>query len=456
LINRRGMIVMFGLVILTIVLNSLFSQVGLLPPFATAPLVNATITSILSVSVDALILVVFAGGQRSMLSRNLALSHELRNSTALAAALGDVKSIDELLEHAIEIVRDRLNYYHVQIFLHEPVSGLLVLRAGTTLALTQPDGRSRRIEPGHPGVISDAATQGKLQIVTAGDPQTRRSELLPGMQFEAVLPLHSEDAILGVLDVQSPDAQTFSGHAIEVLQAIATPLALALNSLRMSEEIKSLAADRRRFSEQLKAASIEIERLNREVSERAWSNYLEGRGTEAIGYDWSPKGIVSSTSPFAGLERTLNSVLPELRLDQNEHVLSVPVVSRGQVLGAMEFRAGQGRVWTERSLELARLIAQRLALALDNIRLYEQAQGLAQREQVASQISARLQARTDVDSLVVEAAEVFRQALGATRTQVRLGTPEDTERTAASSRTGLTGLLGGPEKSDKQNGGQPQ
>jgi GAF domain-containing protein len=89
----------------------------------------------------------------------------------------------------------------------------------------------------------------------------------------------------------------------------------------------------------------------------------------------------------------------------------------------MEFRASKEQNWNNRSLELARIIAQRLALALDNVRLYEQAQIIANREQVANQVATRLQSRTDIDSLILAAAESFQQALGATRASVRLAMP---------------------------------
>ncbi|HVO42506.1 MAG TPA: hypothetical protein VMT34_07780, partial [Aggregatilineales bacterium] len=55
--------------------------------------------------------------------------------------------------------------------------------------------------------------------------------------------------------------------------------------------------------------------------------------------------------------------------------------------------------------------------------LYEQSQMIAQREHVANQVAAQLQAKTDIDSLLETAAEAFQQALGATRASIRLGTP---------------------------------
>jgi GAF domain-containing protein len=128
----------------------------------------------------------------------------------------------------------------------------------------------------------------------------------------------------------------------------------------------------------------------------------------------------------SALERAMSNSMPELIQDGADQVLTVPIVSRGQRLGAMEFRAPNDKQWNNRSIELAHVIAQRLALALDNIRLFEQAQMIAHREQTASQVSAVLQSKTDLDALVATAADAFQQALGATRTSIRLGMPEST------------------------------
>jgi transcriptional regulator with GAF, ATPase, and Fis domain len=108
-----------------------------------------------------------------------------------------------------------------------------------------------------------------------------------------------------------------------------------------------------------------------------------------------------------------------------EQILVVPILIRGQMFGVMEFRAPQGENWDDRGLELARAIAQRLALSLDNLRLFEQAQLAVAREQMANQVATMLQARSDIDSLVNVAVEAFQQVLGATKASIRLGLPNE-------------------------------
>jgi GAF domain-containing protein len=261
-------------------------------------------------------------------------------------------------------------------------------------------------------------------MITATDAAVRRGEILPGMQSQLVIPLRRGEQTLGVLDIQDIDASPFRDEDIEVLQAIAAQLSIAVENARRFGELQKASDERHRLADELKQASDEIEQLNQEVTERVWTRYLAGRGETVIGYDWRQGTLLPATDNYPGMDRTLNARQPELYVEDDEHVLSVPIISRGQVLGVMEFRAPSSRVWNKRSLELARVISQRLALALDNVRLFEQAQIIATREQLASQIAANLQTKTDVDTLVNVAAESFQQALGASRTNIRLGFPE--------------------------------
>jgi GAF domain-containing protein len=68
-------------------------------------------------------------------------------------------------------------------------------------------------------------------------------------------------------------------------------------------------------------------------------------------------------------------------------------------------------------------VAQRLALSVDNARLFEQTQELAQQELEVNTISARIQGLTDTDDLVRTVIQELSRALGAERATVRLGAP---------------------------------
>lgn len=69
-------------------------------------------------------------------------------------------------------------------------------------------------------------------------------------------------------------------------------------------------------------------------------------------------------------------------------------------------------------------VADQVALALENARLFEQTRQRAQREQLVSQITARMRAAPDIESVLRTTVHEIRRALGARHGVVRLGIEE--------------------------------
>jgi GAF domain-containing protein len=67
---------------------------------------------------------------------------------------------------------------------------------------------------------------------------------------------------------------------------------------------------------------------------------------------------------------------------------------------------------------VATTVAERLALALENTRLFEQSQSQALRERKASEVATALIGATDVRVVLNMAAEQFKDALGAVNTRI--------------------------------------
>jgi GAF domain-containing protein len=427
LLNRRSMVVMLGLVITAIIFSALLNSLGILRPSRMMDDSNpfgSLVLAFAGLSADAIMLVVFAGGQRVMLRQNFALTEDMRTSSGISQVLSGVVSQDKIMEQTIDLIRDQLNYYHVQIFLVEDKTKLLVQQAGTTISRSHTDTARRRIAPDDPSVFNEVLRTGKVIRISSETSTSRRKELLPSMQSELLLPLRRLDDVLGVLDVQSLDTDDFTKKDSEVLETIAAQLSLAIQNAQFYAALQSVEQERQQLSVRVQEASQQIDLLNRQASGAIWTHYLESNAG-VIGFDWQHGSVTPNTALTPTLERTFKNALPEVYTDQDgAQILSVPIVSRGQVLGAMEFRTANNRAWSNRSIELARIVSQRLALALDNIRLFEQAQIIASREQMANQIAARMQAKTDVDAVLAVAAETFQQALGATRASIRLGTPD--------------------------------
>jgi GAF domain-containing protein len=134
--------------------------------------------------------------------------------------------------------------------------------------------------------------------------------------------------------------------------------------------------------------------------------------------------LSASVEDSAVLMQTIRDGEPRLEQRQDSSVLCVPIRLRDQTLGAVEFRRSSSTQWTAAALELAQVVAERLALSLENARLFEQAQTTAQREQLVSQISGKLTGTTDIDQILQTAIRELGLALGASQTMIRLATGE--------------------------------
>lgn len=422
LLPRSGTFAVTAIVIGALLLQTFAINIGLVSYLPTEP-TPAYIPFILTAfAVAGSMLYIFGGSQRALVQTNMNLASELSGITSLSRMVGEGATIDDLLNQTVTLLHEKTGYYHVQIFLVEERSGVLSLAVSTGSAAT-PEGAQRRLPPNSPSVIAEAVRSGKTLRISADSPLARRSEFAAGVRTELVIPLRIGQETLGVLDVQSTHGDAFSAREIEGLEALALQLALAIHSLRLQTALQLAERDQQELIEQVRTASRDIERLNQEISGRAWQLYLQSRSEKMVSFDWNGDMITVGTKPIPLPARGTYGYTPYVETREGAQYLVVPIVSRGQALGVMEFRAPDGQFWDDRSVELARAIAQRLALSLDNLRLYDQAQMAVNREQIANRVATLLQAKSDVDTLVAVAVDAFQQALGALQTSVRLGLP---------------------------------
>jgi len=158
----------------------------------------------------------------------------------------------------------------------------------------------------------------------------------------------------------------------------------------------------------------------------SWNSYLQQRGQDVFGFDLEGKNQDSERllTAASDLPDTLRAVLETGALQvttQGEvKVVNVPISLRGEVLGAMSFTITKDRVLTERQIETAQIVANRLALALENKRLFEQTQAQAVRERRANEATNLLISATNVEAVMNVAAASFNEALGAIHTRIHL------------------------------------
>ena len=152
--------------------------------------------------------------------------------------------------------------------------------------------------------------------------------------------------------------------------------------------------------------------------------------TEALGRRWLERRPPRATSRY-GVPVVLRTGQSLLRPEISEEVLAalaktpedratldrlalrsvmiVPLIARGRTLGAITFAtAGSERRYDESDLRLAEDLASRAALAVDNARLYADAEDRRREAEVIADLARRINASLDADTMLPAVADAAR------------------------------------------------
>ena len=91
-------------------------------------------------------------------------------------------------------------------------------------------------------------------------------------------------------------------------------------------------------------------------------------------------------------------------------------------MGVVNVQIPAARNWDQSELDITQAIADRVALALENARLFQEAQRRASRELAISEISTKITSSIQVEAILRTAAEELSHALRGSEVLVQLET----------------------------------
>jgi GAF domain-containing protein/HAMP domain-containing protein len=308
------------------------------------------------------------------------------------------RDLQRLMDDVVNLIIKRFeNIYHAQIFLIDADGQDALLRASTGDVGRELLRRGHRLGVGSVSVIGQVTSQGRLVLArdTAMSQVHKRNEFLPDTRAELAVPLRVGANIIGALDVQSRERDAFNEEQVETLQTMADQIAVAIENARLYEEVNRRLAD--------------IEERNRGATMRAWQEFMRSERQDVLTRD---AGIVTEYQyPELGEAAMTTGELVVGRVTPRQTIpIAVPVMLRQQVLGIVEWEIPVGALSEDR-LELARELASRLAISLDNARLFQESQRRAERERVVNEIVARLTAQNNINDILQTAVREVGQAL---------------------------------------------
>ena len=322
------------------------------------------------------------------------------------------------INQAIESIAANLGFPTVRVYLvdGDNQSSLRLIQPGLS---AEPLARLL-VDPGS-GFASALQTHEPLfidQNSTAGE----RVHFLPGTTSGGLVPLMYREQVIGILDIQSVGDRTIDASKRELLSVISLHLATTIGNTRTLDSIQTDAKQQQEIIMRQRNRLRQIEQTEQQAIVTAWTDYLDQRDQRIIGFDVNDISMQLIPTDYLpdhmrmALERHDVATYEE---DNQQHV-TLPIQLRGQTLGAASFSMPSNRPITHRQIEIMRNVIQRLALALDNKRLFEQSQSQAQRESKANEIASLLLSSTDMDTVLRLAATSFNDALGAIQTHIEL------------------------------------
>ncbi len=242
------------------------------------------------------------------------------------------------------------------------------------------------------------------------------SLLQAGFQSALSLPLLVGERVLGTLNFASRTPNAFSQFNSAQLEQLAGQIAVALENQRLAQAQQKSLRD--------------MEALTRQLTGKAWSKRQQRLANPVESVQYVRSGVSTNLPTMlpeieAAMEQRAPIARSEHRDPHNpsphEAILATPIVLRGEVLGALQVsEAHATREWTKDDMTFIQAVADQVALALDNARLIEETEQRAERERVVADISSRMFAANDLETIVQIAGEELGRILRARQTTIQV------------------------------------
>jgi PAS domain S-box-containing protein len=301
-------------------------------------------------------------------------NRDLKLASRIGREVATLYDIDRLLSQAVNLIADELGFYHAQVFLVDDARLNAVLvhsrgRAGQRLLE-----RKFKIPVGSDTVIGTVTGKGEPVIVN--DTGVRGvthgfNPLLPETRAEIGIPLISGDAIIGALDIQSKEPNVFLESDLPIYTLLADQLAVAITNARLANQ-----TDKR---------IQQIDTLNRQLTRAAWEE-ADRRASLQTTYRYNLVDV--------------EKIEPQTDQNGKSDVLSTPITIRGEVIGEMSADPGQDNEFTEGDQVIMAAIANRVALAIENARLFQETQNSLTETSTLYQLSRYLNEANTLEDIL--------------------------------------------------------
>ncbi len=321
---------------------------------------------------------------------------ELQAIAEIARYISTEKQLEKLLPLITQRVSERFGFYHVGIFLLNENGKYAILRAANSLGGQRMLERQHKLEVGQVGLVGNVTSTGvpRIALDTGVDAIYFNNPDLPETHSEMALPLITRGTIIGALDVQSTTPNAFTPADVSILGSLADQIAIAIDNARLLEETRNTL----------------------EESQLVFREYLAG--------SWQKKSaseIFGYYQTLTGGQLVTGKTVGEIEISANDdtNTLAVPIQIHDQVIGTVHIRPNNNdKTWNKDEINIVQAVVERLGLALDNARLFEETSTRAERERLVSDITTKIRTTNDPQEMIQTAVNELKRALNVANIEV--------------------------------------
>lgn len=313
----------------------------------------------------------------------------------IVAETGATLERDELLPTIARKLRRIINYRILDIFLPEPDG---TLQPAFVQGYPASVAAHFRIRPGE-GIVGAAAASREPIFVPDVTADPRYVALSPGVVAELAIPLVHQDRLVGVLNIEGPDASEFTPDARNALRVLAGHLAVAIDNATLYREARWYAGLLATLYEIGKetASILDLDQLLHRIAEivkrvidyetfgilllQESSRELVMRKAVRFG-GLGEKSRIKLGEGLCGTAALLKQpiLVPDVLLDprylrlvpETRSELVVPLVHKDKLVGVFDLESPVVGRFSEEHLRVLTPLASQAAGAIENARLVEQ------------------------------------------------------------------------------------
>lgn len=171
-------------------------------------------------------------------------ARQLKTLADVNQNVAQLLDLEQLFPRLVTMIQEAFDYDHVQIFVMDAASQYAELRASTGNAGRLLMAISHRLAKGSDSVVGRTVERGEAQIIhdtLEAVKMHRPNPYLPKTRSEIGIPLIIKGQVVGALDVQSNQPNTFSDEDIELLTTLASQITIAIDNANLYQSAQMQA-----------------------------------------------------------------------------------------------------------------------------------------------------------------------------------------------------------------------